>query len=201
MDIIQIILKILEECFTDPFLIENNKSLFFNWKWVYFLLEYWAWWLYFFCLLMLNSIIFYTLWTLVWVIPWISKLIYNNKNLFYIYLKIIPFLWTFSVFFWALLSSKVNFINNLKKIFIWNILFMLLAFIFAIIKLFAERFEVVKKVGEWKKQNWVTNPLDPKRWKELLEKNILEAEKLWLSSNFVENVWEEIHKESLKIEK
>gem|GEM_PF-2228560 len=30
MDIIQIILKILEECFTDPFLIENNKSLFFN---------------------------------------------------------------------------------------------------------------------------------------------------------------------------
>ena len=70
-----------------------------------------------------------------------------------------------------------------------------------LLKLFAERFEVVKKVGEWKKQNWVTNLLDPKRWKELLEKNILEAEKLWLSSNFVENVWEEIHKEALKIEK
>lgn len=139
MDIIQIILKILEECFTDPFLIENNKSLFFNWKWVYFLLEYWAWWLYFFCLLMLNSIIFYTLWTLVWVIPWISKLIYNNKNLFYIYLKIIPFLWTLSVFFWALLSSEVNFINDLKKIFIWNILFMLLTFIVALIYNFVDK--------------------------------------------------------------
>ncbi|RKW21478.1 hypothetical protein D8B46_07465 [Candidatus Gracilibacteria bacterium] len=70
-----------------------------------------------------------------------------------------------------------------------------------LLKLFAERFEVVKKVGEWKKQNGVTNPLDPKRWKELLEKNILEAEKLGLSSNFVENVWEEIHKEALRIEK
>lgn len=70
-----------------------------------------------------------------------------------------------------------------------------------LLKLFAERFEVVKKVGEWKKQNWVTNPLDPKRWKELLQKNVSEAEELWLSVDFVENVWEEIHKESLKIEK
>ena len=70
-----------------------------------------------------------------------------------------------------------------------------------LLKLFAERFEVVKKVGEWKKQNWVTNPLDPKRWKELLKKNVSEAEELWLSVDFVENVWEEIHKESLKIEK
>ena len=70
-----------------------------------------------------------------------------------------------------------------------------------LLKLFAERFEVVKKVGEWKKQNWVTNPHDPKRWKELLQKNVSEAEELWLSVDFVENVWEEIHKESLKIEK
>ncbi|ATU05009.1 hypothetical protein BKN14_00970 [Candidatus Gracilibacteria bacterium HOT-871] len=139
MDTIQIILKILEECFTDPFLIENNKSLFFNGKGVYFLLEYGAGGLYFFCLLMLNSIIFYTLGTLVGVIPGISKLIYNNKNLFYIYLKIIPFLGTFSVFFGALLSSKVNFINDLKKIFIGNILFMLLTFIVALIYNFVDK--------------------------------------------------------------
>lgn len=70
-----------------------------------------------------------------------------------------------------------------------------------LLKLFAKRFEIVKRVWEWKKQNWVKNPLDPKRWKELLQKNVSEAEELWLSSNFVENVWEEIHKESLKIEK
>ena len=70
-----------------------------------------------------------------------------------------------------------------------------------LLKLFAKRFEIVKRVGEWKKQNWVKNPLDPKRWKELLQKNVSEAEELWLSVDFVENVWEEIHKEALKIEK
>ena len=70
-----------------------------------------------------------------------------------------------------------------------------------LLRLFAERFEVVKKVGEWKKQNWVTNPLDPKRWKEVLERNAKKAEEIWISKDFVEKIWEEIHKESLKIEK
>ena len=70
-----------------------------------------------------------------------------------------------------------------------------------LIKLFAERFEVVKKVGEWKKQNWVENPFDEKRWKEVLERNAKKAEELWISKDFIEKIWEEIHKESLKIEK
>ena len=70
-----------------------------------------------------------------------------------------------------------------------------------LLRLFAERFEVVKKVGEWKKQNWVTNPLDPKRWKEVLERNAKKAEELWISKDFVEKIWEEIHKEALKLEK
>ncbi len=70
-----------------------------------------------------------------------------------------------------------------------------------LIKLFAERFEVVKKVGEWKKQNWVTNPVDEKRWQEILERNSKKAEELWISKDFIEKIWEEIQKEALKLEK
>lgn len=72
---------------------------------------------------------------------------------------------------------------------------------FEIIKLFSERFEIVKQVWDWKKQNWITNPLDSKRWEKVLEKNLENAKKFWVSEDFVKNIWEEIHKEALKIEK
>ena len=60
---------------------------------------------------------------------------------------------------------------------------------FLIIELLSERFDVVKEI-------W-----DVKRWKEVLERNAKKAEEIWISKDFVEKIWEEIHKESLKIEK
>jgi chorismate mutase len=42
--------------------------------------------------------------------------------------------------------------------------------------------------------------MDKNRWQEVLEKVISDWEKLWLSKDFVVNIWQEIHKEALKIE-
>lgn len=72
---------------------------------------------------------------------------------------------------------------------------------FLIIELLSERFDVVKEIWDVKKKNWVENPFDEKRWKEVLERNAKKAEEIWISKDFIEKIWEEIHKESLKIEK
>lgn len=72
---------------------------------------------------------------------------------------------------------------------------------FELIKLFWERFENVKKVWEWKKKNGIKNPLDRKRWEEVLNKNIDLWKKFWVSEGFIKKIWEEIHKEALDLEK
>lgn len=72
---------------------------------------------------------------------------------------------------------------------------------FLIIELLAERFEVVRAIWETKKKNWISNPIDEKRWQEVLERTSKKAEELWISKDFVEKIWEEIHKEALKLEK
>ncbi|MDD3646578.1 MAG: chorismate mutase [Candidatus Gracilibacteria bacterium] len=66
--------------------------------------------------------------------------------------------------------------------------------------LFHRRFEIVKEIGKLKKENSVET-LQADRWKKLLTENILVGEELGLSEDFVIDIWERIHKESLKLEK
>ncbi len=68
-----------------------------------------------------------------------------------------------------------------------------------IIELLAQRFEVVKKVWEYKKKNNLP-PLQPERWREVLHSRKEKATELWIHWECIENIWNEIHKEALKIE-
>ena len=68
-----------------------------------------------------------------------------------------------------------------------------------IIELLAQRFEVVKKVWIYKKENNLP-PLQPARWQEVLNSKMNMAKEIWLNPEFVKNIWEEIHKEALRLE-
>lgn len=68
-----------------------------------------------------------------------------------------------------------------------------------IIELLAQRFEVVKKVWEYKKKNNLP-PLQPERWREVLHARKEKGAELWIQGECIENIWNEIHKEALKIE-
>lgn len=68
-----------------------------------------------------------------------------------------------------------------------------------IINLLAKRFDVVKQVWEFKKIHNLP-PLQPSRWLEVLNSRKNLWENLWINPNFIENVWEEIHKEALSLE-
>ncbi|MBS9775282.1 chorismate mutase [Candidatus Gracilibacteria bacterium] len=70
-----------------------------------------------------------------------------------------------------------------------------------LLELLGKRFEVVKKVGNWKKENGITQPLDEKRWNELLANNIKVGREKGLSSKFITDIWNRIHEEALKLEK
>jgi chorismate mutase len=69
-----------------------------------------------------------------------------------------------------------------------------------ILKLFAERFKIVLEVWKLKKENNIP-PLDEKRWNEVLQKIVEKWKSFWLSGEFIVDVWERIHEESLEIEK
>ncbi|MDD5770394.1 MAG: chorismate mutase [Candidatus Gracilibacteria bacterium] len=69
-----------------------------------------------------------------------------------------------------------------------------------IIELLAKRFEVVKNVGIYKKANNI-NPFQPNRWQEVLKSRKQKAQKLGINQDFIENIWNEIHKYSLELEK
>ncbi len=69
-----------------------------------------------------------------------------------------------------------------------------------ILALLAKRREVVLKVWEYKKQNNL-EILQKNRWEEVLRTKKELAKKFDLDTNFVETIWNEIHKYSLKIEK
>ncbi len=69
-----------------------------------------------------------------------------------------------------------------------------------IIQLLAKRFEIVKKIWEWKKENNLS-PLQPGRWKKVLESRKNLAKQYWINPDLIEKIWDLIHKEALNIEK
>ena len=70
-----------------------------------------------------------------------------------------------------------------------------------LIYLLFRRFEIVKQVWEVKKQEGITEPLDEKRWKKLMDENIEVSRDFWLDDELINDLWNRIHKESLKLEK
>ncbi|MGE4443906.1 MAG: chorismate mutase [Candidatus Altimarinota bacterium] len=68
-----------------------------------------------------------------------------------------------------------------------------------IITLISERFEVVKQVGEYKKLHNLP-PLQPERWQQVLSSKKELAKKLGVNPDFIETIWNEIHKEALRLE-
>jgi chorismate mutase len=66
--------------------------------------------------------------------------------------------------------------------------------------LFKERFEIVEKVWILKEKHWI-QPLDSSRWSEVLKSKIELWKNIWINEEFIKNVWENIHKNALKIEK
>ncbi len=68
-----------------------------------------------------------------------------------------------------------------------------------IITLISERFEVVKQVWEYKKLHNLP-PLQPERWQQVLSSKKELAKKLWVNPDFIETIWNEIHKEALRLE-
>lgn len=69
-----------------------------------------------------------------------------------------------------------------------------------IIELIAKRFEVVKKVWEYKKKNNL--PLfQPERWQQVLSSKKELAKQYWINPDFIEKIWNEIHDYALYLEK
>lgn len=69
-----------------------------------------------------------------------------------------------------------------------------------LIYLFFRRFEIVKQIWEVKKQEW-KEALDSNRWNQLLNDNLDVAREFWLDDDFIIDVWNKIHDQSLKLEK
>lgn len=68
-----------------------------------------------------------------------------------------------------------------------------------IITLLSERFEVVKKVWEYKKLHNLP-PLQPERWQQVLSSKKELAQKYGVNPEFIETIWNEIHTEALRLE-
>ncbi len=68
-----------------------------------------------------------------------------------------------------------------------------------IISLLSQRFEVVKKVWEYKKLHNLP-PLQPERWQQVLSSKKEMAKQYWVNPEFIETIWNEIHKEALRLE-
>lgn len=69
-----------------------------------------------------------------------------------------------------------------------------------IVKLFAKRFQVVGKIGEFKKENNMP-VVDSDRFKSLLDKVKREAINNNISADFIEDVYNLIHEYSCDLEK
>lgn len=69
-----------------------------------------------------------------------------------------------------------------------------------IIYLLSRRFEIINQVWILKKENNIP-ALQKDRWEELLNENIEVWYELGISEEIIRDIWERIHKESLKIEK
>ncbi len=91
------------------------------------------WFLFNFVILFFHDLLAYMIGWLLWSLPFLNKLKYNNKKLFYIYGKMIPFLWSFSVFLGAFLSDGPQVKRDFKLMSIGNIVFLIYAVIFGIL--------------------------------------------------------------------
>ena len=69
------------------------------------------------------------------------------------------------------------------------------------IYLLFRRFELVKQIWLVKKDDWIKNPLDIDRWEKLMKDNLDFAKEYSLNQDLIKDIWDMIHKESLKIEK
>ncbi len=69
-----------------------------------------------------------------------------------------------------------------------------------VIQLLGKRMEVVTAIGKYKVVHHIA-PLQPKRFQEIVEKNILLGKKEQLSETFIRALMDVIHQESLKKEK
>ena len=68
-----------------------------------------------------------------------------------------------------------------------------------IISLLGKRLEIVRKVGIYKAERNIP-PLDKGRWREVLVSKMNQAKSLHISEELVEDIYNRIHKEALKIE-
>lgn len=66
--------------------------------------------------------------------------------------------------------------------------------------LLSRRFTIVNEIWNFKKINWM-QPLQNDRWNKVLSEKIEIGEELWLKKEFIENIWNRIHQESLEIER
>ena len=57
----------------------------------------------------------------------------------------------------------------------------------------------MKKIWEIKEKEKIS-VLQKKRWEKLLRNNIEKGLEFWISKDFIIDIWNRIHKESLKIE-
>lgn len=70
-----------------------------------------------------------------------------------------------------------------------------------IIYLLSRRFDYVKEIWKIKKDKWLQTSLDEARWQKVLQNIEKEANDKWVSEEFIEKVWNEIHSEALRLEK
>jgi|GEM_PF-549056 len=69
-----------------------------------------------------------------------------------------------------------------------------------LLSLIAHRMSVVKKVGSFKKKHQIA-PLQPGRWREVLERLHQQAAPTGLRVEFIDDIWNRVHEEALQIEK
>lgn len=69
-----------------------------------------------------------------------------------------------------------------------------------LIDILSKRLKVVNKIGNLKKQLKMP-ALQAKRWQEVIKSSKKTVRKLKLNEDFIENIFNQIHKEALRIEK
>lgn len=68
-----------------------------------------------------------------------------------------------------------------------------------LLNILAERINVVKAIGKYKKEHGI-QPLDQKRWQEVMQSKFAKARSLGISVKFIKNLYNLIHEYSLEIE-
>jgi len=68
-----------------------------------------------------------------------------------------------------------------------------------LLNILKQRFDVVQKIWEFKKENNIA-PLDENRWQKIIYNIRKKSEEKNINPDFVENLWNTIHGEALKLE-